>query len=254
MPVVQTVSFKHGDNDFCLEGKYSVSVDKEGQFSAVLPEHVVEAMEAVGIHMASNNRSKRKGWFSDSTLEGLKKKMSDAMEAYFKKEIIFKGFVLQYQIATTCDYMIDEETLEFIPNGAFRTSKDMNYKWLGGTVKRDAMVDRPYGLQVFVRPACKTVIKFLTGEEKAVYDLDSGSLPNDRDDLHWLRALRVGPLREGLAVQEVPATPENCLFFINLMKSIFSLNQKIKELTGPEAIQYLAARGCKFSLLGGSDV
>ena len=250
MPVVKTVSFHKGTGDMVLSGKYTISVDSEGHFSTVIPEDIVSTLESVGIGLERNGRSKKAGWVYADTLDGVTTKVSQIFDRYLSKELVSSEIVLKYQIGTSCSYMIDEATGEFIPNGAFRTLRDDKYEWLCGNIPTSSTYPAPYGLQVYVQAIQKEVYKFLTGATNTQYVRVAKEDHELHPDLLWLMGVcSIKPIDGQLPLQEIPATPENCAFFVSLLKSIFAMNERIKDMLTPEKIQELAHN--QVGLLGG---
>jgi len=243
MPLVQKQKFSRREEDLVLCGEYTVNVDSEGMFSAVLPQDVAQAMKDVGIHMDTNKRSEKIGWYKAESLDALKKKIHDDMDSYFHRELVSEETVLRYQIGSACSYMIDP-VRGFIPNGTFCTTED--YKWITGNIQTDVTHRKPFGIQVYVEIRKKETHRFLTGQTVSKYTyvrLPYNKSVDEYSDLEWLcGAAGMGPV-QGLKVEEIPATPENCKFFVETLKGLFQMNENIKHLLDPEKLQLLAKEG-----------
>jgi hypothetical protein len=219
--------------------KFSVTimVTVDGIFTCTLPEEIAALF--AGKIILNDNRNGRPGYFHNETYTGLKKNIGDKITELCSEEIVDTKKVIQFSIETACSYCIAKDGT-FVPWRINEASE-----WKGGTKQTDATHHLPFSLNIYAMPRNKITYRFKSnGKERVVYtdyrkqDFTSTSEELEKDPCQWLCSL-VGNMPMG-PVQEMPYTDENARFFVNLHKSLFAVNEKIKPFLSPKGIKQLA--------------
>ena len=227
-----------------IDFKYSISVSKEGLFSTMLPKEISEMFANANVDMAKN-RLYNKGYISGSTISEVNQAVKEICKEYLSRELISETIVLKYGIETRAAYCLGSDG-EIYPNGRFKAALiyDTEYKgssyanWKNGTVSIHASSPNNYGMLVYVHPLTRLVYKYRSGKTKTEYA--NVNYDDDTDYvLHWLANLTViAP--GGLPIKEIEYTPNIGMVFINMIKSICLLNERIKDFIEPDAIRIIA--------------
>lgn len=247
----------------CLDGsekkelkfRYDVSVDKEGIFSTTLPKEIVELFQTANIDLHLN-RMKNFGYLSDKTFEGLKNKVKDISLEYLSRELISEKIILQYVIQTQCSYGISKSG-DVCPNPS-KEWTDMPYymeegaenfpnnSWHEGNIKIDAFNPSPFGIQVYIRPFVRRDYKYKSNKTKTEYsrmcyggDIAEKALEKGYY-LRWLDSIPCIKKTKELSVKEIDYSEVVAEFFVNMIKSICNLNERIKDFLEPDVIQKIA--------------
>lgn len=255
----------------CLDGsekaelkfKYDVNVDKEGLFSTTLPKDIVELFKDANIDL-HQNRMKNLGYLSDKTLEGLKKKVKDISLEYLSRELISEKIVLQYIIQTQCSYALDKAG-NICPNPSKEwtgmpyymesgAESFPNNKWIEGNIKIYACNPTPFGLQIYIKPFVRRDYKYKSGKTKTEYsrmcyggEIAEKSLEQGYY-LRWLDSVTCINKTGDLPIKEMDYSEIVAEFFVNMIKSICKLNERIKDFLEPDMILKIAESRTK--LLG----
>lgn len=241
----EKINIAYSDKDDGLKFSFDINVDKDGIFSTTLPTSVVELFESAQIKMG-RNRMKNRGYFTDKTLDGLKKQIKDAAEEYMSKELVSEKIVLKYVIQTRCSYCLDPNG-EPVPNGQSQWVKSDKYEWKNGTVESDATHQTPFGLLVYVEIFWRRDFKYKSGIVKTEYEhwtgFGSQNSKKSQPNLQWLEDLISIAPPDGEDPKEIDYTEEIAGFFVNMIKSICKINERIKDFLEPEAIAKIAASG-----------
>ena len=222
--------------------KYSIDVSKGGVFSTMLPEDIVSLFESSNIKVSTNNAG-RKGYVSSTTLEGLKSELKKLCGECLSRELVSEGLVIKYGIKTQAAYCISHDG-EIVPNAGrdwLKGERTADHDWKNGTETQHATSPLPFGMMVYVRPFRKQVFKYKSGaikEEIIAYHQNSADA-DVRPNLHWISSIcSISPT--GLRIQEIPYTEDVAGVFVNMIKSICSVNEKVKDFISPEAILQIA--------------
>ena len=225
-----------------LKFEYKVNINQDGIFTAYLPENIVSLFEENGIVLHQNPaRRSRVGFFQSETMGGLKTEIGSVLDEYFSREEIENKRIIRYNIQTTCTYGINASG-EVTPNCSPEWSvggEDLG--WKRGTVDIDSSHPKPYGILVYARPYRKQVFKYKSGKEHIEYtQLHGNGLEDDGCYLYQLAYFASmkppGTYYEEDSLQELDYTEDVAEFFVNLLKSICKLNERIKDLLTPESI------------------
>ena len=253
--------------DFHIEAPYdqrfttSVHVDTEGHFSTTLPETITTLLAEHGIK-TGQSRAKKWGYYRRDTLAGLKEAVGADLKTLCSEKEIDRREIIRYAIATACSYAISKDG-QFMPFA----DPDMTdgTGWHDGTVERNANCRGPFGIQVYAHCYRKITYRFdATGKERVEYEsMREFNHSTERcmaDDVQWLCNIPcLAPTSDrfgeyALKTSEIPLTSANAAFFVNLLKSLFSLNEKLKPFLNPEGIQTLAILAKGRGLLGPTKV
>lgn len=99
---VTTLSFIHRGKEE-IRFTYDVNVTKDGTFSTTLPKEAVSKIEAYGVTL-NENRVGNRGYFSSDTMEGLERKIREAVEEAVSCELVSTEDVIKYQIMICASY------------------------------------------------------------------------------------------------------------------------------------------------------
>lgn len=222
---------------FDLIFSVSVRVTNDGDFTCTLPDEIAKLFD--GKISLNVTRLGRDGYFSSKTLDGLRTDIEKKIKELCSEKEVSSEKIIRFAIETACSYAIDDKG-DFLPN------PNKSEGWRGGTVSLDACNRSPYGLRIYAHPFEKITYRYeATGKErveyKSLYVHDFGKDVKD-DPIQWLCNLHTLDGKE-LKTQEMPCTKESLLFFVNLFKWLFSVNERIKPFLNPSGIELLATRG-----------
>jgi hypothetical protein len=251
----EKITVKDGETNFTI--KFDINITKEGEFTTTLSKDTVAILESALIKLSINQLG-NKGYFKSDTKDGLIKQISDIAQEYVSKELISETIILNYLIRTTCSYAFDNDN-NIVPNCSHqwikREYKDApdNY-WKNGTKETNATNQEPYGLLVYVKPFVKREYQYKSGKTKVQYihlcyggEIAQAALDKGYN-LRWLDDICSIAKPNGENTDEIIYTEENALFFVNIIKSICYINEKIKHFVKPEELQKLINSNIK--LLG----
>lgn len=228
-----------------LSFKYSIEVSTKGIFSTMLPEDIVNMFKGANIELYKN-RLNRDGYLSDITLDALKSQVIALCKEYLSREKIGQTLIIKYGIKTMAAYCLDIDG-EIVPNGNW--TRYNGYDWKHGTVDQNATNPKPFGLLVYAQPFVKKIYQYKSGlrKEELMPYYENSSDEKDRPNLNWLSGVcAMSP--EGLKIQEIVYTEAVAGVFVNMIKSICGLNERIKDFLEPDAILLMAENNQK--LLG----
>ena len=104
---------------------------------------------------------------------------------------------------------------------------------------------RPYGLQIYAAPYTRITREYkATGARRTEYEKVSTHFCEGvgvDDPVAWLATLMCGSPPDDGKLEELPATPENAWFFVNMYKGLFALNERLKPFLGKDGINKLIA-------------
>ncbi len=255
MPKVKTIRvLKDGSVINEIDFRYDVYVDKEGAFTTTIPEDIAKLLKDSGFD-TFKNRLGNIGHYQSSTMDGLSDQIEKDIDRLMSKELVDEVIVLRYSIETICSYCIDQDG-EFMPNGSFVKDDLFNkdyekHGWQNGTIETHATSLGSFGFSAWVQPYVKRLYKFSTGKEYIDYEyvssFGSGTVELEKypdfepgENLLWLIGIGSNEYPRGANLQEINYTEEVAEFFVELFKSIFRINENIKDYLTPEAIKKLA--------------
>lgn len=127
-------------------------------------------------------------------------------------------------------------------------------KWQDGTVPSDASNPTPYGFLVYAKPRYKVTYSYPEGDRTTV---EYEHVPEREDDeekrpnLFFLnetcsmRAPGTGFGERSVELSEVTYTEALALFFVNSIKAVWNINERVKALNDPKVLLELVAKGQK---------
>lgn len=248
MAKIKTV--RYGKRDlFTMD--IDINVNKQGEFTAQIPIEIVKKMEDAGVRFA-NNRQGKPGLLLAKTMEDIEKQINDIIADYTSEELIESKIIIKYAIDTYCHYIINEDK-ELVPNGTYMKDYDgCNYNpWRNGTYEGFSMNPYPYSLKIYIEPFVKKSYIYKSGKKREIYEHINGQVEINSEDhpaLFWLDNLIRITCDNEMKVQEIDYTEDIAEFFVDLVKALFVLNEKIKDTISPETIKILAES--KIKLLG----
>lgn len=229
---------------------YSIGVTVDGIFTTTLPEDMVKIFEAANIDL-DTNRNKKKGFFSDKTIDGLQKQIGDVVKEFNSRTLVSETIVIGYVIQTTCSYCINDKD-EFVPNGQWiedgMFNKDYKrYGWKHGTVSNhDSAHPKPTGILLWCKPQVKKEYVYKSGKKKTEFEDVPSDIQETDINLKWLCGLCAQSIPSESRPKEIEYSPNVAAFFVSMFKSIYAINEKVKQMVEPEAIQLLADSGARF--------
>jgi len=249
MAHLKTVRIHRHDED--LDFSYKVSVNTEGLFTTTLPEDISSRLVDAGIAL-EENRIGKKGFVWAQTLERLREKVGSLIDEYLSRELTESVTVIRYAIETACSYVVDDDG-SIVPNGYFK--KDVKAGegclWSGGSVKQDTFSRHAYGLFVYAVPRQRETFKYKSGKirvEHNYIDHDRGE-DADRPYFSRLQAFNHMSPPTGISKIEDIEYTENvenvARFFYDLILSICTMNERIKDRLSPEHIEAMAESNIK---------
>lgn len=241
-----------------LDFKIDINVDADGCFTATLPEHIAAEFKERNVTMKSNGRRNgRPGFYSDKTCEGIIKQIQNDCKEYVSRKLIAESVVIHYIIRTTCSYLMDDNN-DVVPNGGWLGGKyatKPEYRWRNGTINSDAANPEPYSISLFVEPAIKRVYQYKSGKKKTEFDrirdFEVGNIITGEtkmgENLYWLSEIVSQKEPDDQGIEEIEYTEPIAFFFVNFVKTICKLNEKLVDLVKPAGIRLIVDKG--FNLL-----
>lgn len=229
-----------------IKVKYDVYVNSEGEFTTTLPADIVKKLEDAKISL-NHNRSRNAGFFCDDTFEGLNKQISECIKDFQSKTPIKEELVIRYSINTLCSYCFEDG--EIFPNGDWCNFEEVG--WRDGTIATHSAHQRPISFDVFAEPSKKITYQWKNGKTTEEYEgiEGYGDLPKKGDKhyyLHWLDSVcSAVPNSEG-KLKEIEYTEDIAKFFVDLIKSICNINERIKDFLEPDKIREIVEKKIKF--------
>lgn len=224
----------------------TIRVNKEGQFTTMLPEDVTKLLEEREIPVL-HNRLGRAGFFSDDTLAGIKQQIVKKIQLLCSEKEISRKRVIRYVIKTTCRYTKTKKG-DFVPTIYYTDDLDEDKKadaeGIGGigTVDIDACRRKTYGFNVYAHVYERIDYEYTaTGKKRIEYvSLHEHKFGDGRPDdpIDWLTGITCQS-EERSDLMEIDYTHKRGLFFVNLYKAIFKINEAICPFVNPDNIDSL---------------
>lgn len=241
-----------------LDFKTDVFIDADGLFTTTIPESTAQILKSAGVDLNRNTRrGSRPGFFCHKTFDGLVALITEACKEYVSKELIEETVVIRYIIKTTCSYLIDEHG-DIVPNGGWLNGKygtSPEFMWRNGTVTSHSASPEPYSISLFVEPIIKRKYRYRSGKEKTeiqrIRSIRSGEKiikgVEMGENLFWLSEIVSQKPPSGQDIEEIEYTEANAFFFVNFVKTLCKLNEKLKDLSNPANLRLLVSQN--FNLL-----
>jgi hypothetical protein len=205
-----------------------------------------------GLDVDSNRRG-TKGFFEADTMKGLREKVARTMEEAHSKEIVDQCIWLEYSISTYCR-AAKLDNGEIVPNRGYdwtgEAGNENTHRELGGTVALHSTNKKPYGLLVYVSPVVVTTMRYKSGreveKEENMYRSQFGQDALKKGpNLRWIHGITCMAPPRGLyeELKRMRYTEERAGFFVDLVKAICVLSEKVSGFIEPEDIDKLLATG-----------
>ena len=257
MPKLRTerILMDKEDKEDILDFKYDIYVDKEGLFSTTLPPVIVDKFIKANIDL-KKNRMSNPGYLCDKNIEKLVEMVKDICKEYFSRERISHKIVIRYVIKTSCAYCLDIEG-NIVPNARkewTRFEERPVNDWRHGTETQHATSPLPFGMEVYAKPYHKNIFRYKSGKEKIEYDEITtwdGDVAKDKDkqyNLHYLQSIGSIAVPKGKYLQEIEYNESTAKFFVDIIRGICLINEKIKQFSEPDAIIKFLQDGGKLKL------
>lgn len=237
--------------------QYDINVNASGEFTTTIPKTIADMFQKAGVETGKNHQNNL-GFFMASTCANLEHQVKDASTEFLSREIYDSKIILKYTIETYASYCINQKN-EIVPNGGW--VKDYNdydespryplNTWRNGTQEHNATNPGPFGIMIYIKPYKKCFYRYKSGKTKIEYNSMSGFGPSESKgfpNLEWLEGLTTIAPPPNAKIKEIEYSEETALFFINLIKSMCLLNEKIKDFLHPDGILQLIQNNQK--LLG----
>ncbi len=246
-----------GDEDN-ITFKTPVSVSKDGLFTTTLPADAAAKLETYGPELAVN-RAGRAGFFSDKTLDGLRKNIENHVKECISKTLVEDKLIIKYRVTTKCSYALDDDG-EIIPNGYWikseaRRTEQYATNWREGNANVPTNGNLP-GVSVFAKVLHKRVYAYKSG--RTIEKLEpyrpqvSGGRGKSIDWINSLCNIRATEFwddeKDYRHMPEVDATDENAALFVKLFQFIFKANELFKDLNNPEYFLEMAAKNMPLAI------
>ena len=232
---VTTLSFIHRGKEE-IKFSYDVNVTKDGTFSTTLPKDAVTKIENYGVTL-NENRVGNRGYFSSDTMEGLERKIREAVEEAVSCELVSTEDVIKYQIlicASYCRNGADENDTELYPNG--KPLKG-NFQWRDGNVRSDALDRKPTSFSVYVKPKTRKVYRYKSGKERIEETfIDENKYPAG-SAINFINSLVNNFPNRYIEEKQMPCTEENAQFFKKAITSIWKLNEALGKILKEDTLE-----------------
>ncbi len=232
---------------------YDVNVNKDGTFTTTLPSDIVTLFSAANVAL-NHNRMRNKGYFEDSTYDGLVKQVKDTAKEYMSRELVSSKIVISYVIQTRCSYSLDLNGC-IVPNATKQWTGKLDSEpsiWHGGTNECSSNHPSAYGLLVYAKPFIRQDYAYQSGKTKMEHKRLSQESEYSRPfleadtNLRWLDAVVNMIPPPDSTFHELDYTEDVTEFFVGLIKSICMMNEKIKDFVKPEALKLIIENKVKF--------
>lgn len=227
--------------------KTVINVNSEGIFTTTIPIHAVEFLEFRGVN-PGNNRRGTAGYYQARSLEELGKALKLDFEEAMSMDFVSKKIVIMYQVETIVSYCMSKG--EVVPNGGWVEGEQ--FKWLGGSKDIHAGKRGPFGMLVFVEAKTKTTYNLKSGKEVVKYSPafpDNNLRRRDKEDpnynLRWIDAVCSMGTIDSTEMIEVDYTEEIAKVFVDLIKGIVYLSDKMKTVQTEEGLKEIVASNQK---------
>lgn len=228
------VTEKNANNSLSVTVK--VNVTKEGLFTTTLSKEDVDKIHYYGIKLPVNKLG-NEGYFNSTSLSDLKSQIKEILRKCLSYRIVEEVPVIKYQLETTCTFSYDKNG-DIVPNTAKEwTGGDENGEWREGTYLLNALNTGPFGFSIYAKPFLKRVIEYGNGETKVEYDrlnTEKGTYT------HWLNCVTCMSYNRYKPVMEVECNECTSKLFVDMIKSICNISERVKSFINPEQIKAIA--------------
>lgn len=221
--------------------KYDINVDSKGNFYVNFPDDLADRFNKAGVRgLILNPRTEKYCKISVKTLDELEKSIAEMKRLYESYKVIGTKIVFRYKIITKCTYIKDETGI--YPNGNFiKDYHDLN--WKSGTENVSATWPITFGFDFYAKPYKEVTVEYINGIQKQFYERLDDEDKKDDENLRYVDGI-IGQA-EPSGIQLIDYTPDVARFFCGLFKSLFNLNESIKDFLNPDGIKFLSEQGVK---------
>lgn len=219
-----------------LAFEYFVNVNKDGLFSAYLPEEIIIKLEKYGIGIAYG-RGRRKGFFEAKSLVEIEEAILKTIQKFSEKKLISSKIILRYEITTNCSYCKTKKG-KIIPNGYWDKEKDRENgcNWYEGTETMNACNRDAYGFSIYVKPRKLNVWVYPDKTEYKEYVLLEDEDIKEGSTLDWLNSITAIQSRNDNKVKDIDYSEEVGLFFKHIILYVCNLNERLQKIFGEEIV------------------
>lgn len=128
-------------------------------------------------------------------------------------------------------------------------SKNPENKWHNGNIDIYAQNPQPFGFLIYAKPLIKRKYKYRSGKTKTEYErmCYGGEFADEalRNGyyLRWLDAVPCINKPDEVKTSEMDYNENTAMFFVNMIKSVCMMNERMKDFLNPEAMELMANRG-----------
>lgn len=238
MAKVTTLTISEHNDNTRLSVTTSVNVTKEGLFTTTLPKEDVDKIRLYGIKLPTN-RIGKEGYFSDSTLSGLEKQIREILKKCLSYKVVEEIPVIRYQILTRCMFSMDSEG-NIVPKASKEWTGCGDVKWKNGTCKLDGLNAKPFGFEIYAKIFLKRIIEYGNREQKVEYQK---LITKEGTYAHWLNNVPLISHNPHQPMMEVECNEHTAKMFVDAIKSICMISERIKDFVNPEQIKVMAESG-----------
>lgn len=231
-------SFKFLKPEFC-EFELFVRVTSKGEFVATLPPHAVNILEGCGVRTYENQLGNH-GYLTDKTLDGLCGQVDELFSVAASEELVEEAEVISYRIDTMGNCC--EVDGKLWPRG-FENRK---YKWRDEwfTKNRNGNNKGPFGFTWVCLLRNRKTYRNKLGKTRVEYDFVKDwqlLTPNQNDRAFIACIVNIQKDFYDKEYFDIPATPEACHFFAELLRSFYALCERIHTFLTPDGLKELIA-------------
>lgn len=215
-----------------------IRVTSKGDFVATLPPHAVNVLESCGVRTYENQLGNH-GYLTDKTLDGLCNQIGELFSLAASEELIEEIEVIRYQINTKGNCC--EIDGKLWPRGFQNRPYKWHDEWF--TDKNHSNNARPFGFTWCSHLRNRKTYRNKLGKTRVEYDFvkDWQVLTPDQNDRAFIACIVNQAEEWGTDCYDIPATPEACKFFADLLRSFYALCERIHTFIDPEGLTKLIA-------------
>lgn len=241
------------DHNNYMTVDFDANVDSEGEFYMKFNEAEIAKFTEAGISLEKSSK-RENGYLRAPTYKELVEKVESKCRDLISRKLDEETIVLLYAIETCCNYALKDG--EILPNWGSEWTKERNDDIArtharNGTFELNSQQTRPYGISIYVKAVIKRIYKYRDGKKKIEYDYLSGNSLHERDKafneiyqnsyyLKWINNLACIDRPKDTKSKELPYTENTAGLFVNMIKSICMMNERIKDFLEPETLLKIA--------------
>lgn len=235
MKKLATLSFIHKGKEV-IKFTYDVNVSKDGRFSTTIPQEAVAKIESYGVTLNANRLGNR-GYFYSNTMEGLERKLREAVEEAVSCELVSMEDVIKYQIiicASYCKNSADASDTNLYPNGR---KLNGNYQWVDGNMLSDGLTPHSSLFSIYVKPKTIKRYRYKSGKERIEETNIDETKYQEESAIRFINSIvNIFPDR-CIEVKQMQCTESNAEFFKKAITSIWKLNEALGKLLKDDTLE-----------------